>query len=123
MPLTSAYFPVPLASAVQSVVVVMVAPPVRLATTIATRRDARLAIRRMPGRRSSGWTSTLGGARRMLPRRQKNRVLRESPDPTESGLSGEAAFSAVTRRPRRGPATVALAAIAFVGFAFLTKEL
>ena len=50
-------------------------------------------------------------------------MLGESPDPTEGGPSGEAAFSAVTRRRRRGPVAVALVAIAFVGFAFLTKEL
>jgi hypothetical protein len=41
----------------------------------------------------------------------------------EDGLPGGAAFKAITRRRRRGPAAVALAAIAFVGFAFLTKEL
>jgi hypothetical protein len=47
----------------------------------------------------------------------------EPTDPIEDGLPGEAAFRAVTRRRRRGPAAVTLAAIAFVGFAFLTKEL
>jgi hypothetical protein len=41
----------------------------------------------------------------------------------EDGLVGEAAFRVVTQRRRRGPAAVAVAAIAFVGFAFLTKEL
>jgi hypothetical protein len=41
----------------------------------------------------------------------------------EDGLAGEAAFRAVTQRRRRGPAAVAVAALAFVGFALLTKEL
>jgi len=39
------------------------------------------------------------------------------------GRSGEAAFRAVTQRRRRGPAAVAVAAIAFVGFALVTREL
>ncbi len=41
----------------------------------------------------------------------------------EAGLVSEVAFRVVTQRRRRGPAAVAVAAIAFVGFAFLTKEL
>jgi len=41
----------------------------------------------------------------------------------EDGLAGEASFKAVTQRRRRGPAVVAVAALAFVGFALLTKEL
>jgi hypothetical protein len=52
-----------------------------------------------------------------------NRVLGEPPDPREDGLAGEAAFRAVTQRRRRGPAVVTVAALAFVGFALLTKEL
>jgi len=39
------------------------------------------------------------------------------------GRSGEAAFRAVMQGRRRGPAAVAVAAVAFVGFALLTKEL
>jgi hypothetical protein len=41
----------------------------------------------------------------------------------EDGLAGEAAFRAVTPRRRRGPTVVAVSALAFVGFALLTKEL
>jgi len=52
-----------------------------------------------------------------------NRVLGEPPDPMQDRLAGEAAFRAVTQRRRRGPAAVAVAALAFVGFALLTKEL
>jgi hypothetical protein len=50
-------------------------------------------------------------------------LLGEPPDPTEDGLAGEAAFRAVTQRRWRGPAAVAVAALAFVGFALLTKQL
>jgi hypothetical protein len=52
-----------------------------------------------------------------------NRVLGGPPDPLKDGLAAEAAFRAVTQRRRRGPAAVAVAALAFVGFALLTKEL
>jgi len=52
-----------------------------------------------------------------------SRVPGEPPDPRDGGLTGEAAFRAVTQRRRRGPAAVAVAGIVFVGFAFLTKEL
>jgi hypothetical protein len=41
----------------------------------------------------------------------------------KDGLAGEAAFRAVTQRRRRGPAAVAVAALALVAFALLTKEL
>ena len=41
----------------------------------------------------------------------------------QDGPAGEVAFRAVTHRRRRGPVAVAVAAIAFVGFALLTKEL
>lgn len=50
-------------------------------------------------------------------------MLGEPPDPITDGLTGEAAFRAVTQRRRRGPAAVAVAAVAFVGFALLTKQL
>jgi hypothetical protein len=50
-------------------------------------------------------------------------MLGESPDPTEEGPFAEVAFRAFTPRGRKRPVAVAVAAVAFVGFALLIKEL
>ncbi|HEV8402888.1 MAG TPA: hypothetical protein VGQ31_07615 [Candidatus Limnocylindrales bacterium] len=49
-------------------------------------------------------------------------MQQESSQPPDEGSIGETAFTATTVRRRRGPLAVTVAAIAFVGFAVLVKE-
>lgn len=55
-------------------------------------------------------------------RRQRNELHEGPPEPLEDRPAEGAAFTAVTHRRRRAPAAVAVAAIAFLGFALLSKE-
>ncbi len=71
--------------------------------------------------RFSAWTPN-GGDWGDAPGEANSHVQRESHDPAE-GPQGETAFATVTSRRGKGPAAIAVAAIAFLSAAVLIKQL